>query len=323
MYDAYVAVSNGTIYCTGSCPNKDNEHEVYRYDITSNQWKQLPRSGHRLGVIHIVDDKLTIFGGRDSVTNDIHKKVTTYCSKNDNKNDSKKDSKNNSNNDTKKDSKEDGKEDGWYQCYPDMLQKRYKPGVITSHDHVIVMGGASSPDTDLDSIEAMNYRDEVPQWIEVSLHLPGLMWNIKPTLSDDNITIVGYSDGVGRDKGYFQIPVEQRVSSLKPVFMQWKKMSSPAHYNTVTVPYSNPPVVIGGNDGAYITTSDVSLYDASKNSWIKVGSLTSPRKKMGVSMINSNAIIIVGGCIAGGSIKAAGESSLATVEIGNIVPNIE
>ena len=292
MYDAYVAVSNGTIYCTGTCLEKCNEHEVY-CSTKSNEWEKLPRSGHRLGVIHIVDGKLTIFGGRDSTTNDIHKKVTTYNSK----------------------------ENSWGSCYPDMLHNRYKPGVITSHDHVIVMGGASSPDTDLDSIEAMNYRDEVPQWKEVSLHLPFPMWNIKPTVSDDNITIVGYSDDVGRDKGYFQIPVEQKISSLEPVVMKWKKMSSPAHFNTVTVPYSNPPIIIGGNDKTYSTTSDVSLYDASKASWIKVGSLTSPRKKMGVSMINSNAIIVVGGCTEGGTIKAAGESSLATVEIGNIVPN--
>ena len=77
MYDAYVAVSNGIIYCTGVTPNEDNQHDVYCYDTRSNQWKQLPRPGHRLGVIHMVDDKLTIFGGRDSTTNKYHNKVTT------------------------------------------------------------------------------------------------------------------------------------------------------------------------------------------------------------------------------------------------------
>ena len=78
MYDAYVAVSNGTIYYTGSCLNEDNEHDVYYYDTRSNQWKQLSRPGHRLGVLHMVDDKLTIFGGRDSTTDQFHNKVTTY-----------------------------------------------------------------------------------------------------------------------------------------------------------------------------------------------------------------------------------------------------
>ena len=36
------------------------------------------------------------------------------------------------------------------------------------------------------------------------------MWNIKATVPDDNITIVRYSDNVGRDNayGYFQITVE-------------------------------------------------------------------------------------------------------------------
>lgn len=53
MYNAYVAVSNETIYCTGTTPEEDNEHDVY-YDTRFNEWKQLPRPGHRLGIIHVV-----------------------------------------------------------------------------------------------------------------------------------------------------------------------------------------------------------------------------------------------------------------------------
>ena len=176
MYVAYVAVSNGTIYCTGTTPNEDNQHDVYCYDTKSNQWKQLPRPGHRLGVLYMVDDKLTIFGGRDSTTDKFHNKVTTYNSKT----------------------------NSWYSCYPDMLHNRGKPGVITSDDHVIVMGGGSGPDTDLDSIEVMNYRQQL-QWKEVSLHLPVPMWNITPTISGDYITIVGYSHAGGRSSGCYQI----------------------------------------------------------------------------------------------------------------------
>ena len=81
MYDAYVVVSNGTIYCTGTTPNEDNRHDVYSYNTRTNQWKQLPRPGHRMGVLHMVDDKLTIFGGRDPPTVKHHNKVTTYNSK--------------------------------------------------------------------------------------------------------------------------------------------------------------------------------------------------------------------------------------------------
>ena len=301
MYDAYVAVSNGTIYCTGSCLNEDNEHDVYCYDTRSNQWKQLSRPGHRLGVLHMVDDKLTIFGGRDSTTGKRHNKVTTYNSKT----------------------------NSWYSCYPDMLHIRHKPGVITSDDHVIVMGGKTGPDTYLDSIEIMNYRQQL-QWKEVSLHLPGPMWAIKPTISGDYITIVGYTDNEGSDKGYYQISTQEVISSLDQplstgaVTVQWKELSFATHYYTTTVPYSNPPVIIGGksysNQGG-IPTSDISLYDSSKDLWKKVASLTTARGDIGVSLINNNTIIIIGGNTGGGSVEAAVASFLTTVEIGNIIPN--
>ena len=301
MYSAYVAVSNGTIYCTGTACNVHNDNDVYCYDIRSNQWKQLPRPGHRLGVMHMVDDKLTIFGGADSTTNKYHNKVTTYNSKT----------------------------NSWYSCYPDMLHNRDRPGVITSDDHVIVMGGKSSPDTILDSIEVMNYRQQL-QWKEVSVHLSGLMCRIKPTISGDYITIVGYSDNEGRDKGYYQISTEEIISSLDQplstgaVTRQWQKLSSATHWDTATVPYSNPPVIIGGsshsNQGG-VPTSDVSLYDSSKNLWRKVDSLTSARDNVGVALLNNNTIIVIGGTSGGSGVEAAMASSLTTVEIGNIVPN--
>ena len=302
MYDAYVAVSNGIIYCTGSCRDEDNDNDVYCYDTRSNQWKQLPRPGHGLGVIHMVDNKLTIFGGIDSTTCKFHNKVTTYNSKT----------------------------NSWYSCYPDMLHNRFKPGVITSDDHVIVMGGRSSPYTFLDSIEVMNYHQQL-QWKEVSVHLPVPMWNIKPTISGDRITIVGYCSDLTYNTFYqITIATEEIISSLDQplstgaVTEQWKKLSPAAYYNTTTVPCSYPPVIIGGrshsNQGA-VPTINVSLHNSSKNSWRKVDSLTSPRDSVGVALLNNNSIIVIGGCSSGGNVEAAMASSLTTVEIGNIVPN--
>ena len=141
MYDAYVAVSNGTIYCTGSTHNVDNQHEVYSYNTRTDKWTQLPRPGHRLGVLDMVDDKLTIFGGRDSTTNEFDNKVTTYNSKT----------------------------NSWYNHFPNMLYNRNKPVVVTSHDFAIIMGG-SSLDTILDNMEVMNYHHL--QWREVPVRLP-------------------------------------------------------------------------------------------------------------------------------------------------------
>ena len=296
MYDAYVAVSNGTIYCTGTTPNEDNQHEVYCYDTRTDQWKQLPRPGHRLGVIHMVDDKLTIFGGRDPTTDKFHNKVTTY----------------NSNTNS------------WYSHFPNMLYNRGLPGVVTSHDHVIVMGGNSSSGTTLDNMEVMKYHHL--QWREVSVHLPVSMWNIRPTISGDNITIVGYDTAGGRYTRCYQIPTEELLSfdqSLSPgaVPVKWKKLSVTKHYFTTTIPYSNPAVIIGGSKGG-VPKSDVSLYDICKNSWRKVDSLTSARNNVGVALLNSHTIIAIGGASGGVGIAGAMTSSLSTVEIGTIVLNL-
>ena len=300
MYDAYVAVSNGTVYCTGSTPNVDNQHEIYSYNTRTNHWKQLPRPGHSLGVIYTVDDKLTIFGGGEPSTGIIFNKVTTY----------------------------NNKTNSWYSHFPNMLHNRSKPGVVTSHDYVIVMGGKSSPDTILDNMEVMNYHHL--QWREVSAHLPVPMYAIKPTISGDNIIIVGYVSPRGCSHKYYQIPSEELMlsfdQSLSPgaVPVQWKKLSAATHYETTTIPYSNPPVIIGGynhpNQGV-APTSDVSMYDIDKNSWRKVDSLTNARSHIGLSLINSNTIIAIGGNTQGGSVEAALSSSLTIVEIGTIVPN--
>ena len=301
MYDAYVAVSNGTIYCTGSTPNEDNQYEVYCYDIRTNQWKQLPRPGHRLGVIHMVDDKLTIFGGRHSTTDEFHNKVTTYNSKT----------------------------NSWYSHFPNMLYNRSKPGVVTSHDYVIVMGGQSSPDTILDNMEVMNYHHL--QWREVSVHLPVPMCAIKPTISGDHITIVGYyKNATTCNSGCYHIPTEELILSLdqslspSAVPVQWKELSDVTHYYTTIIPYSNPAVIIGGhshsNQGG-ANTSDVSLYDIHKNSWRKVDSLTSAKSFVGVALLNSHTIIVIGGTTGGVGVEGALASSLSTVEIGTIIPN--
>ena len=209
-----------------------------------------------------------------------------------------------------------------------MLHNRHKPGVVTSHDYVIVMGGKSSPDSILDNMEVMNYHHL--QWREVSVHLPVPMWSIKPTISGDHITIVGCDTATGRYTACYHIPTAELIlsfdHSLSPgaVPVQWKELSSTTHYETTTIPYSNPAVIIGGhshsNQGG-ARTSDVYLYDTRKDLWRKVDSLTSARNMVGVALLNSHTIIVIGGTSGGVDVEGAMASSLSTVEIGTIIPN--
>ena len=282
----------------GTAPDDDTYNNVYCYNTNTDHWTVLPQPGHYRGILHILDDKLTIFGEQDPVTKKASNKVTTY------------------NNDT----------NSWCSHYPEMLHKRYLPGVITYNNYVIVMGGKSSPDNIHDNIEVMDYHHEL-QWKVVSVKLPVPMWAIKPSISGDNITIVGYSTATGRSKGCYQIAIEEILNqplSTSATSNQWKILSPTTYYNTATVPYSNPPVIIGGdshNNEGSVRTTDVSVYDSSKNSWRKVDSLTSARNNVGVALLNSNSIIVIGGTSGGSDVEGAMACSLTTVEIGNIVVN--
>jgi len=184
------------------------------------------------------------------------------------------------------------------------------------------MGGKSTDDIIHDNIEVMNYHQL--QWKEICVHLPVPMWGIKPTITGDHITIVGYATATSQNNGCYQIPVQDIMSSLDQplstgaVTSQWKKLSPAPHWDTVTVPYSNPPVIMGGGIKD-VPTSDIALYDSSNNSWKKVDSLKSAKGCVGVSLINNNTIIIIGGSTKGGSVETAMSSSLTLVEIDNIV----
>ena len=307
IYEASVAVSaaGDVVYVTAGGSLHDHvKNNVYCYKKTADHWTMLPQPGHRFGVLHMVDDRLTIFGGSDPAKRVYHNKVTTYNSST----------------------------NSWYSCYPDMLNKRFKPGVITYHDYVFVMGGKSNPHTICDSIEVMDYKHQL-QWKEISVKLPVPMWAFKPTISGSYCAIVGYNDDTGsRSKEYYQITLHQLTSTLdqplsaNAMSTQWKKLSPASHYYTTIVPYSNPPMIIGGevnDDQDAIRTSDISMHDKSTNSWRKVGSLKQARSDTGVALLNWNTIIVIGGTNDGIGDEASKESSLKTVEISKILPNYQ
>ena len=78
-------------------------------DTNTDQWGQLPPSGHYYGIPHIIGGKLVIIGGRLSATNKRTNKVSTF----------------------------DKDSQTWTSYYPDLLSVRSQPGVVS---HLIVAG---------------------------------------------------------------------------------------------------------------------------------------------------------------------------------------
>ena len=295
LYGGFVAVQDKNIYVVvGDSPVEDAYHQVYVYNINTDQWGQLPPSGHYYGIPHIIGGRLAIVGGRLSATKKRTNKVSTF----------------------------DEDNQSWSCYYPDLLSVRSKPGVVSHLEHVIVAGGTrptgEDDDTPVarDDIEILNWTENI-HWRKVSIKLPVPMWGFTPTIYYDHLLIVGYN---GADmKGYNGV---QKISVANITELQhnsdaltkWTELASDDHWHTALVPSSSPPVIVGGQDTTgIIPTADIKMYE---NSWKKIGSLPSAKSSAAVAAVCNNAIVIIGGCTKGGSIANAKSSSLTAVELG-------
>jgi len=236
----------------------------------------------------MVEGLLTIFGGNNPSTGEVFNKVSTY----------------------------DKAANRWYKHYPNMIYSRFKPGVTAYGNHVIVMGGSRSLANDHDSIEVMDC--ELLQWIKVSTCLPLPMRTIHPTVSGEDMIIVGYTHTSGRSKESYTIPISSILSdaqhSAKSKTVKWKEFTPAPYWETSVIPYSNPPIIIGGHDVNRVSTADVAVYDSAKRTWKSVDHLTSAKKHVGVANINRNTVIVIGGSQCGVASPKA-----TSVEIGCIV----
>ena len=300
LFDAYVAVQFHKIYLTGYGPVEDDRHQVYVYNINDDQWGQLPSSGHYYGIPHIIGGKLAIIGGRLSATKKRTNKVSTF--------------------------NEDSQT--WTSYYPDLPSVRSKPGVVSHLEHVIVAGGvkptAEDDDTPVvqDDIEVLNWIENL-NWRKVSIKLPVPMFAFTPTIYDDHLLIVGYTDeDTRRHNGAYKIPVanitasiDQQHNSDTPT--KWTELTAADHLDTALVPSLSPPLVVGGQDTtAHDTTVDIKMYDNPNKSWKKIGSLSSARSAVAVAAVYNNAIVVIGGCTNGDTMSNAKSSSLTVVELG-------
>jgi len=297
LCDSVAATQDKKIYVTGGdSPLKDAYHQVYVYDINTDQWGRLPPSGHYCGIPHIIGGKLAIIGGRLSTTKKVTNKISTF----------------------------DEDSQTWTSYCPDLLSIRNRPGVVSHLEHVIVAGGTADDDDSklVDDIELLNWIEN-SHWRKVFIKLPVQMWGLKPTVSDDHLFIVSYYGCEDICRNAYKIPVATIIASIDQQYngdeSKWTELTVATHWCTALVPSSSPPVVIGGeNHSGTKPTADIEMYDNTNNSWKKIGSLSSDRSEVAIAVVYNNAIIVIGGCTKGDTIANARSSSLTIVELGQL-----
>ena len=292
MYYISAVLHDKKVYImAGMAPEDDTLYNVYCYNITTDQWEQLPPPGHHFGGLQIIDGKLTVIGGVDNVTKKTTNKITTFT--------------NNS----------------WAAHFPNLLRARSKPGVVSHSEYVIVAGGERDKDTFNDDIEILN-TTQPSQWIMTTVLLPRPMWGMFPTISNGDLYIVGYTSPRGQSCKAYNLPVEIITSTLPlpagDQSVQWVELPKTPYYNTITIPNTHPPVIIGGSTQG-VPTSDVAVLDDSCKIWKRVSSLSSPRSDVAVVHIDSDTILVLGGCNGGKGIAGALAHSITTVEKGRAI----
>ena len=294
LYSASAVLHKANIYVmAGDAPQDETLDYVFSYNIINNKWSRLPPPGHYFGILQIINDQLTVIGGRDGHTRKCTNKVSTF------------------NNYTNK----------WIRCYPDLIKPRSKPGVVTHEDHVIVLGGAIDDGVYSDDIEVLNWTQPL-HWMKSNIKLPQSMFAPSLTISHNQLYIVGYNNNSRFSRAY-QLPINSIISSIgQPPTSghsdNWNTLPNALHCDIALLPQSYPPVVIGG-DIQCVPTSDVTILNLTKNTWNKVASLSTPRSCVAVVPINYDSILIIGGTKGGRGIQANQASCVSTVEKGTVV----
>ena len=220
LFDAYVAVQCCKIYVTSDAsPVEDVEHQVYVYNIITDQWGQLPSSGHFKGIPHVIDGRLVIIGGRLSATKKRTNKVSTF----------------------------DEDSQTWTSYYPDLLSVRSRPGVVSHLEHVIVAGGGRPKDKDddtsviQDDIEVLNWVEN-SHWKKVSIKLPVPMYAFAPIVSDDHLLVVGYNSADMKTyNGAYKIPAATITASCDQqhnshTSTKWTELTVADRWYTALIP---------------------------------------------------------------------------------------
>ena len=290
MHGASVAVNEQNIYVTDTnSPHNNPRNDVYCYNMGSNQWKELPRPKQHYFVLLMINGQLNTIGGEDSVTCSLSNKVSTFRET----------------------------EKSWVTYYPNLLTARFKPGAVVYSDHVIVAGGQTS-DGVADDIEILNWKQLPLEWKRLKIRLPFPMFAMPFVVCEDQLYIAGYMDSSATHKSVYQVQASILASSLNHSlqidnYLWTKKPATPVARVGMASIY--PPIIAGGSLKGNLT-SDVFICDTHNRLWKKVASLTSPRANVAIATINNTTIMVIGGYSKGGSVEAAAESSLTTVELG-------
>ena len=261
--------------CGGTCPDATLAHVVQVYDLDKATWTKLPPAPQYNSEAAAINNQLILIGGREASSRTITNMVSTWTGQ------------------------------GWQQDIPAMPTKRVRPGVTTCNTYLMVAGGrAEDEQTLLGSIDVMDTTTR--QWYTpANLQLPRPMYTMQITVRVTHICVA--SAGITYDattntgitsKRVWQLP----VSTLSKVLVgedsgphQWTEIAPTPHYRSALLQDTEHPLVVGGSEDSYKSTTDIAVYDHHSNKWSTVGQLLEPRTVCTAVSLSRRSFLVCGG----------------------------
>ena len=248
---------------------------VYRYQLSTEKWEELPPSPYRHSGLVIIDGELTAVGGGDGphFTN----KLFTL------------------------------RQGRWVEHYPPMNTARSDTAVVsTSNGNYIVVIGGSVDGRLFDwtaTVELFHVRSR--RWYKPT-NLPLALTYPSATICDNELHVIG-KDVIGRDGTGYSSSLQALLSSDQPITSQlisniltWTPLPQlPVKWSTAAT-LCGQLVTVGGMRDLLPVNSIHLLIDGQ---WVKIGSISSGRSRCLVVTPSPDKMMIVGGYGAGDCVE--------------------
>ena len=266
---------------------KKDEHDVYCYDTSKNEWSVLPPLDVRLFSLGQIQGRLVAVGGAKArPSRERTNEVRTFV-------------------------ENAGK---WKKTYASMPTARSSTVVLSLESLLIVVGGFVYSDESSFAVELFKTSDL--QWYicRSSANLPFSSVNASGVLMNANVYMMsGIRIGVDHNNVAY-VSVDDLICHAVPANIHsqkhhiidnskhqsvslWKMLpETPVNKAAISM-LNGSLIAIGGEEGVDSKngTSSIHIYSPLINSWINVGSLPGPRLTTTVSVLSPMEIIMIGG----------------------------
>lgn len=203
-----------------------------------------------------------------------------------------------------------------------MPTARCLPAVVTLQMALVVAGGLTKGEKELDAVEIFNFG--LSQWYRTNpLPRPCSELSLVAT-SDACYALGGYQYPFRLNQALYAtvddllrnaVPAHHRTTHTDKndtLSSAWKILPDTPTYRPAAGILAGSLLAIGGGE-ASISEADrrgVYMFSPSKNSWIYVGDLPAPRSRTTVAMLSSTEILVIGGIEYGERVSSVYKGTL-------------